>query len=114
MLDKALVKVLEWFIPTVYAGTPTTPYGPVAPKDYSTFTSKLGQIVKDLGMPIGATILLVSLIVLSAELAMSRGNPQKRAEVMSGIGYALIAGIILGSVFFIAGAAIGIGQYFSK
>jgi len=56
----------------------------------------------------------VSLIVLSAELAMSRGNPQKRAEVMSGIGYALIAGIILGSVFFIAGAAIGIGQYFSQ
>jgi hypothetical protein len=111
MLDKALVKVLEWFIPTVYAAND---YGPVAPKDYSTFTNKLGQIVKDLGMPIGATILLVSLIVLSAELAMSRGNPQKRAEVMSGIGYALIAGIILGAVFFIAGAAIGIGQYFSQ
>jgi len=55
MLDKALVKVLEWFIPTVYAAND---YGPVAPKDYSTFTTKLGQIVQDLGMPIGATICL--------------------------------------------------------
>lgn len=82
----------------------------VQAKDPSELTSKIVQLVQQVGMPVGGALLFLAVCIGAIELIMARGKAEDRARVMGGLLYIAIGGIILGGALFFAGVFLGIGQ----
>ena len=87
-------------------------YGGVALKDPATLGEKVTDIVRDVGMPLGGAVLFFSVCAVAIQIMLSRINPEKRSEAMSGLMYVVLGGALLGGAMFIAGAILGLGQKF--
>jgi hypothetical protein len=84
-------------------------YGPVSPGNAAELGTKIGQLVQNVGMPIGGAILFLSVVVVGIKIMMSHVNPHGRAEAMSSLFYVGVGGVILGAAMFLAGFFIGMG-----
>ena len=87
-------------------------YGGVALKDPATLGEKVTDIVRDVGMPLGGAVLFFSVCAVAVQIMLSRINPERRSEAMSGLMYVVLGGALLGGAMFIAGAILGLGQKF--
>jgi hypothetical protein len=74
--------------------------------------NKIKELVTTVGMPVGGAILFLAVAFIAVQLMLSsmHGQSQKRAEVMGGLGYVAIGGILLGGALFFAGVILGAGS----
>lgn len=84
--------------------------GGIETKEASMFVDKLKQLITDVGTPVGAVILVGSLIIVAIKFMTSGGNDRKRQEAIEGLTSVAIGGAILGGTLFLAGVILGIGQ----
>jgi len=82
----------------------------IKPVEASTFVDKLKQLIINVGTPVGAVILIGSLILVAIKFMTSGGNDRKRQEALEGLTSVAIGGAILGGTLFLAGVILGIGQ----
>lgn len=84
--------------------------GGVQPVDPSGFGEKITEMVKSYGMPLGGSLLFLSVLIICIRLILSASNAQKRTQVMEGFLYVGIGGAGIGGCLFIAGLILGVGQ----
>ncbi|MCS5696924.1 hypothetical protein [Desulfofundulus thermocisternus] len=87
-------------------------FGPVQPSSAKGLAQTIYNLVAELGMPIGGSIIFGCVVIASIKIATAglQGRAEKKAEAIGGFGYVVLAGILLGASLFVAGALIGIGQ----
>lgn len=78
------------------------------------FMGKLLSLVQNVALPLGAIIFFGCVVLGAIQLMWFRSRPDERAQTMSGFGYVLLGGVILGAALFLAGALIGVGRYFGS
>jgi hypothetical protein len=76
----------------------------------SDLTDKIKNLVQEIGIPVGSSILFLTVCIVAVQLMLTQNNPQKRADTMSGLLYIAIGGILLGGALFFAGVFYGVGK----
>ena len=74
------------------------------------FAVKLKSLIVNVGTPVGASILVGSLIIVALKFMFSGGNDRKRAEALESLTSVAIGGVILGATLFLAGVILGIAE----
>lgn len=78
------------------------------------YIQKIEDLFITIGMPLGAVLLVGSLILVAIKFMTSGGDAGKRASAIEGLFSSAVGGIILGAVLFFAGFLIGVGKWLAQ